>query len=263
MSEYPAGVQATTRKLCARSKKHGLRPVLAGTDLCGPCHALFPRVLADLINVWPDLQESVMRRPARVYTDMPSGGGELKDASSYWNPAATMVIADVTEWYSYVGRHIGEHRPAPADLVIPAAPFIGPLNRHATVKAREMVSRSVFTWSLDGTEEVRLGLAALVKWHHRWLTHYPTIGAALLEDALRFQWAIQQALQVVPMLRITLPGSYCQVIMEETALGQRLCEGQLVGVIRHQEDGPTAIMCSNHPEHAIPVSDWILLDVTS
>ncbi|TFC30096.1 hypothetical protein E3O55_08400 [Cryobacterium sp. MDB1-18-2] len=220
-------------------------------------------MLSDLINVWPELLESVMRRPARVYTDMPGGGGGDKDASSFWNPAATMVIADVTDWYGLVGRTIAKERPTPADLVAPVAPFIGPLTLAKSTAREQMQSRTVFTWAIDGSEDVRLGLAAVVRWHHRWLSHYPGMGVSLLEDALRFEWAISRAMQTMPVQRYMMPGALCQVVMEETELGVRLCEGQMVGIKRRpDDDDPSELLCSNHPEHAIPRRDWILYDPT-
>jgi len=266
VSDYPAGTRAATRTTCARSGRHHVeRAVLAGTELCGPCHALFPRVLQDLVNTWPTLLASVMKRPARVYRDMPGGGGD-KDASSYWNPAATMVIADITDWYGFMGRLVQRDRPAPAAVQLRQMPrFIGPL-RHGEVRAD--TERTVFSWAINGTEDTRLGLAAVIKWHHRWLSHHPTLGAELLDDAVRWQWAMDQALESTPVRRIRLPGHFCQVIVEETPIGLRLCEGQLVGVIQRPAgetpsgpggEKPSSLLCSNCPGHAVPAMDWILL----
>lgn len=260
MSEYPAFTMAATRRVCARTgRKHVERAVLTGTDLCGPCHGLFRRVLVEIIEVWPALLESVMRRPARVYSDMPGGGGEQKDASSYWNPAATMVIADLTDWYGYLARTIRKSRPTPADRVRDVAPIIGPPTQAVAWSSKQVIERTVSSWALDGTEDVRLGLAAIVRWHHRWLTHYPGVGEVFLDDALRFQWAIARALETIPVQRYTITGAYCQHVMEETPLGPRLCEGQMVGTLRQDhDDKPSEILCSNHPDHEIPQRDWIL-----
>lgn len=258
MSEYPAWTRPTVRTTCARSGRgqHPVRPVLTNTDLCGPCHGQFPRILQNIINAWPDVQDSVMRRPAREYTGMPGGSGGTKDASTYWNPAATMVLADVTDWYGFLARTIASERPAPH-----ARPFIGPIT--ADQHRRAETGRAVFTWSLDGTEEPRLGLAAIIRWHHRWLTHHPALGAALLDDAHRFQWAIGKALDPAAeqVTRITLDGHLCQIAVEQTTYGDRLCEGQLVGIIRPADhDKPSAIMCTINPGHAIPADQWQRLE---
>lgn len=266
MNDYPAWVQPTTRTWCARSgtgpRKHMPRKVLPNTDLCGPCHALFKRVIQDLVDGWPLLLDSEMKRPARVYSDMPrSPSVAPADPSSKWNPAATLVIADVKDWYSFLGRTVKQERPTPADQVAPAVPFIGPLTQAASAKRDNVASRTVFTWAMDGSEDIRLGLAAVVRWHHRWLSHHPAIGADVLDDALKYQWAMNRALEQLPVLRIQLAGRYCQQVMEDTPYGPRLCEGQLVGVIHHQaDDRPSAIMCTNYPDHAIPADEWILID---
>ena len=262
MSEYPAFVPASTRKVCARSGRqlHVERPVLTGTDLCGPCHALFRRLLVDIIGVWPTLLESVMRRPARVYSDMPGGGGEPKDASSYWNPASTLVISDIADWYGFVGRTIHTQRPTPADHVRQLNTPMGPHGQASTWNNKQHSERTVSSWAINGTEDIRLGLAAIVRWHHRWLTHYPDLGAGLLDDLLRFQWGITRALESIPVQRFTLTGAYCQHVMEETPLGPRLCEGQMVGILRQDHDDKRSqIMCSNHPDHEIPVTEWLAL----
>ena len=261
MTEYPAFINPTTRKWCARSGRyHVQRQVLAGTDLCGPCHALFKRVLQDLVDSWPLLLESEIRRPARVYSDEPRAPSVTpKDASSRWNPAATLTIADITDWYGFLARTIMKERPAPASST--PRVIVGPLTKAATDHAERMTVRTVSAWAITGNEEIRLGLAAIRHWHARWLSHHPAIGAHVLDEALKYQWAVNKALETLPVRRFHLAGFLCKHVMEETPLGIRYCEGQLVGVLRHEADEkPSAIMCSTHPDHAIPPEQWIFLD---
>lgn len=247
--------------MCARSgKAHPLRPVLTSTDLCTQCHTLFTRTLEVILDRWTALEESVLRRPARTYSDMPSGSGEQKDASVYWNPAASMVLDDLTGWVSFLARTISNERPAP---IAPAEQHLihGPLLPNQTRPSTPVYPKA--TWALHGTIDPRLALATIIRWHHSWLTHHPSIGAALLNDAIRYEWATAKALNPAAELvtRITLNGHHCQIIVEETEYGDRICEGQLVGVIRPNHHGePSAIMCTINPGHATPAGTWAELD---
>jgi hypothetical protein len=247
--DYPAFVAPTTAKYCRRSGKRGhtqIRPVVPATDLCRECHAEFARNLTHLVTYWADLRESVMRAPARVYDQTPiSGGGgddTRRDVSSYWNPAATLVLRDVTDWAGYLARIVGQQQPTDG--------FQFP-----TVRADVLAG-----WADPTIAETPYALAALERTSARWLSSYPTVGPSLLEDSRRYLWATQRALQTVPVRRIDARDRYCGHVITETDHGDVICYGTLVGVIRDpQGDRPSEILCSNHPDHAIPASEWIYL----
>jgi hypothetical protein len=234
MNEYPAWVQPATRKYCARSGRHGHpeRPVLPGTDLCGPCHASFPRMLRNIVEDWSALLGSVARRPGRVYSDAPAGGGEHSDAGTYWNPAATIAINDVVDWHTFV---LGTIRRERSDVPLHGLGFI------------------------DDTD-VRAGLAVAARWHTRWLTHYPGLGPSLVDDARRLSNQVRMAMESVVVQRVYLDGHHCSEVVRETEYGPIVCAGQLVAVLQPDgSDRPSKILCTTNPRHTIPVEEWIHL----
>lgn len=236
MTAYPSWVIFPRNPLCVNAgrRNHPDRPAVVGTELCGPCHRQFGEVVKHIRDVWRDLTDSVMRAPARVYDQPTSRSGDTPDVSSYWNPAATLVIQDISEWAAFLHRTI--------------------------ISERRDLDWS--DWRYVDREDTLVTLSLIAKWHHRWLSHHPSLGAGLLADAQRFSWAIEKALNTVPMQRVTLTGHLCREVIAETSYGVIVCEGQLVGVLRATDDrNPSTIVCSNHPDHRIPMEEWAHLDL--
>jgi hypothetical protein len=238
MSVYPGWVAPTTTVYCVREsvpRKHPRRPVVAGTDLCGPCHVAFVQNLTQIVDMWGNLQSAILRSTSGGdLSGVRAGGGHTDTTTSLWNPAATMVLRDITDWAGFLHRTIITER---GDL-------------------------DWSRWEYTETEDPRTTLATIVKWHCRWLSHHPALGASVAADAALYVFSIHRALQTTPVTRITLTGHHCQEVMRDTEFGPILCEGQLVGVLREAiDERPSAIMCANNPAHEIPASEWALIDV--
>lgn len=234
MSTYPQWTKPTLSTNCVRRgiNNHPDRPTVPGTDLCGPCHTTFTRTLADILEWWPALQRAVMKRPDNDNVGMPSGSGGTKpDLGSYWNPAATLVIADITDWAGFLHRTIIRER--------------GDLNWTG--------------WAYEDGEDPRITLATIVKWHARWLTHHPALGAALAADAQRLHYGMQKALDSKPMQRRTLEGHTCRKVVSADDNWTQYCEGQLYSVLDPDGGRESRVLCGNHPDHIVLPHEWIHL----
>lgn len=217
--------------------------MIPGTDLCGPCHGRFPRVLADIVDAWPTLRDSVVKKPTQQYKERVQTSG-VADASSMWNPAVTLVMVDVEDWTAFLARTIIYEHPLPA----------------AKEHARHHAGRhepSPFAIDPDGSTP--LTLAVIARWHYRWLSHHPSLGASLLSDAEMYRDAASRALQMDAVKPARIKDAYCQREVSDTPFGPILCMGQLVAIM--SEDGsPSKIICTNHPDHEVARSEWIHLD---
>lgn len=238
MSNYPAWVIYPTSDVCVRSGSghKDERPALPNTDLCGPCHGRFPRILGDLVSYWRPLHDAIIRRPVRDYTkDRVTGGGDT-DVAAQWNPAAQAVIAELTDWTQYLGRTINRECPT-----------------------------TWFTANKEAdTGRIDIALAALARWHSRWLTHYPTLGPAWLADALTLRERAMKAVdsRAPTFKRVLIRGWMCSDEVEETEFGPIICGGQLVGLLRTDGEKPSTIVCSVNPNHTrLERKDW--LDATA
>jgi hypothetical protein len=238
MSVYPSYVNPTPTRWCVREsekRKHPPRPTVPGTDLCGPCHQGFVRNLMTIVEMWGSLQAAILRSTSGGdASGVRASSGPTDTTSSLWNPAATLVRRDITDWAGFLHRTIAAER---GDL-------------------------DWSSWEYAEDEDPRTTLATVIRWHARWLSHHPALGFDVVDDAARFVFGVHRALQSTPVTRITLAGHRCQEVMRETSYGPILCEGQLVGVLREAaDDRPSEILCSNNPTHRIPASEWVLLDV--
>jgi hypothetical protein len=232
MSDYPSFIIPNHLKFCARSGRRGghvdARPVVPGTDLCRPCHERFAGILGDIIELWRTLGESIVRRPGTNYmrdrVDS-SGGG---DAGNLWNPSAARALVEVTDWTSYLVRTIYREHPG--------------------------------TPSLEKDARTDIALATIARWYSHWFTSYPTIGPAVLEDAITYRQAVMQAVDAPAYKRVEIRGHYCQEVLEETDFGPVVCLGQLVGILRPGDTTkPSTIVCSLNPGHPrLDRKDWIL-----
>ena len=231
--EYPTWVVFENPRLCVRSG-HGHREdreALPGTDLCGPCHGRFPRILGDLVRYWQPLHDAEIRRPTRDYSrDRVAGGGKA-DVAAQWNPAAKAVITELTDWVQYLCRTIARESPTACTAFEPA--YAG---------------------------RIDVAVAALARWHARWLTHYPTLGPSWLADALVLREKAMRAVdpQAPTFKRVRIRGRTCTDEIEETEWGPVICGGELVGLLRTDGERPSVIVCSVNPNHTrLERKDWI------
>lgn len=209
----------------------------APSDLCKWHHDQFPRVLDDLVVMWGTLEASVIRAPSKGGNDRVSSSA-LADVSSLWNPAVSAVLAELDDWTRFLIRTVVHERPLP--------------HWYFTVDGKGVALLHTFSHGLSEETDPRTGLAGIARWHARWLTGYPTLGPALLEDALRHRRAGLRALDTRPVVRIRLKGdARCQHVIEENRWGQIVCEAPLVGIVREVGSStPSAILCTANPAHA-------------
>lgn len=253
MSVYPDFVVPTQAEFCVRTGARWghreIRATVPGTDLCGPCHGRFPRILGDLVRYWRPLHDAVARRPNRDYKQDRVDTSGVKDASASWNPAATTVIVDLEEWTRYVTRTILGECPAPSSRIVN--------------QDKDGTTWADYAHKISEDLPVDQQLATIAQWYSRWLTHYPTLGPSWLDDVITLR---QKAMQAVDpgaptFKRILIRGQVCANEVEETEWGPIICGAPLVGLLR-TGDGlkPSEIVCSVNPGgHArLERKDWIL-----
>lgn len=215
------------------------------TDLCNWHHAQFPRVLGDLVRLWGLLDSSVVRRPAVQRNDRVQSS-TVGDVSSLWNPAVSAVLAEFDDWTRFLVRTILRERPVPDQY------FATDEDGHTTTTYRH---------GLNADTPPRQALAGIARWHARWLTGYPTLGPALLQDALAHRRAAIRALDTQPVVRVHLkgPSVRCAHVIQDSPWGEILCEAPLVGVLRDQDDPkPSTILCTANPAHPqLARDDWM------
>lgn len=234
MSSYPSWVVLNLLTVCARSGTPAghreERPVVPGTDLCGPCHGRFPRVVGDLVHYWNPLHDAIVRKPTQDYARDRVSTSERPQLGAGYNPAADATIKQITDWTWYVVR---------------------------------ILQRENLTENIVVTDEQRVDvvLAAIATWYSRWLTHYPTLGPAWLDDVISLRTHAMQAVDpgAPAFKRVMLRGRYCTDITAETEWGDMVCGGQLVGLLRPgNEARPSVIICSADPTHTrLELRDWI------
>lgn len=244
LATYPDWVIPNHLEVCARSgSRPGWhaeeRPVKPGTDLCGPCHARFPRILGDLSGYWPDLTAAVVKLPARNYSKDRVKGGSSADVGALWNPAAQVTATELEEWTRYLMRTV--------------------------LRERRFYDNEPLGFT-DDRIPTRLALAQLALHHARWLTHYPTIGPSLVDDAIRLRSRAMAALDQPAQRRVNMTGMYCQQIIAETDYTTEICGAQMAGIIPIGDDSdqtgiPAVIVCGANPTHPtsrLERKDWIL-----
>jgi hypothetical protein len=241
LNDYPAWTLPSTRTECA-IKHAEIRPVIQGTDLCGPCHGRFPRILNDIVDGWSTLAGAVVKRPTQQYKERVQTSG-VSDGASLWNPAATLVMVDIADWVGFLARTIIREHPLP------------PAREHSRHGGRGEPS----PFALDPDASTPLTLAVIARWHYRWLSHYPGLGESVFRDALLYRDAGVRALNVDAVKPARIKDAYCQREVENSNWGPILCMGQLVAIMT-DEGTPAKIICTNHPDHEVPRSEWIHLN---
>lgn len=231
--QYPEWVETSTPDLCARSgiptgHREERRP-LPDTDLCGPCHGRFPRILGDLVRYWQPLHDAIIRKPPADYTRDRVDGTSPHDIGSTWNPAAQTAINLIADWTGFVIRTLANEHPGGSPVA------------EAT--------------------RTDIALAAIARWESRWLTHYPTLGASLLDDAIDLRAKAMRAVDpVTPAFkRVLIRGRHCTDTIQDTEWGPIECGGQLIGLLRTLDDQkPSVIVCGTDPTHTrLELKDWI------
>lgn len=233
MNLYPSWVTSNNLTVCARTGTFGghreERPVVPGTDLCGPCHGRFPRILGDLVRYWRPLHDAIVRKPTQDYARDRVQSSDRPQPGAGYNPAADTTIAAIADWTRYITRTLERESPGPTPV--------------------------------DEGTPVDVALAAIATWHARWLTHYPLLGPAWLDDVIRMRGQAMQAVDpgAPAFKRVMLRGRYCADVVDETQWGDIVCGGQLVGLLRPGDEArPSAIICSTDPTHTrLELKDWI------
>ncbi|TDX78701.1 hypothetical protein EDF35_1915 [Rathayibacter sp. PhB151] len=262
MSTYPDFVTPTLTPdghpltFCARPHRgtsgEELRiPVAPGTELCAGCHASLKRTLLDVMQAIPHVQHSVLvsrgaRDNDRVAT---SGHG---DVSALWNPTATAALQEIADWTSYIARILITQ--TPSDLVGGKLDLIYDVGYVGMYLERQPTTRIL--------QQTGRALAYIAHHHATWLTHYPTMGAYWVTDAINLRRYAQRAEGAGGVTRVTLRDARCQAeVAELDGGGVLICEGQLVGIITEPGSArPSRIMCAADPSHRQTAQrDWLSL----
>lgn len=273
MTAYPAWVRPATTEYCVAAGCRR-RPVddepeaaptprraVRGTDLCEVHHDRFPRVLGDLVTLARELEAAQVRRPA------PSAGGAVQtsgvsDVGSFWNPAASAVLNEIADWAGFLGRVVvREYQlPDPRSRTFTHKTVSWTPDGTRVEQAWDVTDVERVTHGFAGTEPPRTLLAIAAKHYGRWLTSYPALGPALLEDAITFRMQAVRALDITPVRRLRVAGYTCGHVIEDTEWGQLLCGAALSAILR-PEDGnrPSQILCSTDPfgHPQLPRDQWM------
>lgn len=245
LATYPSFVIPNHVDVCARSgRRHAHaseNPTRPGTDLCGQCHQRFPMIVHDLVEYWKPLQVAHVRRPTskdRSTFQRNAGGGEVRDVSALWNPAAAFAIAELTDWTRFLMRTV--------------------------LRDRAFFGNEVLGFVDDHSTPIDVALAQLATHHARWLTEYPTLGPSLVDDVIRLRMLTMKALDQPPVRRVNMRGMFCTDVVEATDYGDVVCGAQMAGILPTDtawsaDAGPALIVCSANPSHSrIEARDWIL-----
>lgn len=247
LATYPEWVIPNSLDVCARSELRwahsSQNPTVPGTDLCGSCHAKFPRLLGDLVAYWPLLQEAHVKRPARsrdytAFQRNAGGGGTPNDAGALWNPAAGVAIAELVDWTRFLMRTI--------------------------LRDRRFYGHEILGFTDATSTPIDIALAQVALHHGRWMTSYPSLGPSLIGDAIRLRLLAMKALDQPSVRRVNMTHMFCDDVVESTEYGDITCGGQMAGIIPADgawaiETGPALILCSANPAHTrIEARDWIL-----
>lgn len=238
MTDYPSFITPSTTEYCvaagcaferapyvtAKSVGVGNAPTprlaVPATDLCNWHHAQFPRVLADLVNLYPDLVGAVyVRTSVKDANERVSGGGGVTDVGASWNPHAATVLAELTDWTSYLVRMLNREHPSRV-----------PLREDA---------------------DVRNNLQAIARWYAGWWSRYPFVGPYILADALQHRKLGMGAMNAMPVRRVTLSNGRCEFFVEDDPIyGPIICGAPLYGIVRAEDHpSPSEVVCSTNPRH--------------
>jgi len=228
------------------------RHAVQGTDLCNWHQAQFPRILKDLVTLWPDLEAALYKRASSDSNERVQSSGVV-DLSQSWNPAASEIMADITEWTAMLVRTVLAGFQLPEDAA--------ETKQRNSIKTNEDGSAVVLGWTetrttvhahaaaLTKDAGTRLRLSILARHYARWLTSYPGIGPDALASAHEHRYAAGKAIDSAPVRRVRLGSATCGHIVEDPELGPVSCMAPMVAVFPTKEDArPSVMMCTVHPK---------------
>ena len=269
MTNYPAWIQPTHNQYCraAGCAKTNLnadggdlvpRLATAGTDLCAVHHQRFPRILRDLVTLHGDLQQAAYTKTQRPDAAAVQTSG-MQDVGAYWNPHATVVRAELTDWTRFLVRLILCEKPVPEPTVRFYVHKTVTWKYGIRVVHREPVRQVVeHTHGLGEDMEPRLQLARIATHHAGWLSAYPFVGPYLLADALQHRDLAIRALSAEAVKRVQLQHGHCREYLEDGDYGPLICGAPLYAILRPGDHGkPSEILCSTNPRHTqLPRPLW-------
>lgn len=281
MSQYPEAVQPVTDPLCQASgcratsatgeqlpPSAGPRPAVPGTALCTVHHGIFARALNELVGVWADLQTALYRSPKGPKNSGVQTSG-VSDLSSSWNPYASEVMADITEWTSRTVNLVLAWHPVPPPELrvwIRKRTTRDPSTGKRTVREYEHKQIIEFVHSITAETETPVALATLQRHYARWLSGYPgedALGPALLADALRLLQQARAAVQQDSVRRVgTSMGFLCLEQVDVPGLSLLACDAPM-SILLDAYGKPGALVCSRHPRtHRVyPPVEWMGWDL--
>ncbi|WP_213816254.1 hypothetical protein [Glaciihabitans sp. dw_435] len=238
------------RLLAAIFRKEGeaflARTAVPGSDLCTWHHKQFPKVLKDLSSLWPNLETGLYRKgTGQANTAVQTSG--VSDIAQMWNPHISEVMHEVEEWLAFIVRTVKTEHELPSTFV-----HVDEIGRSTTTYTR----RTKFT------ENPRMIFASLAVHEANWLSHHPTLGASLLDDALEHRRNIIRALDTDPVRRVGISNSVCAHEVDDTVFGALICMAPMVGILNEADSiRPSVVVCSAHPKtHGIFTRDqWMEL----
>ena len=219
-----------TPAACARGCRtpDGKRPVpaIGKSKLCGACHQKFARAVNELGDLWPIMLGSQVRSSTPATSGRVQSSNQV-EAGSEWRPAVTGALDEIREWALYMRR------------MTDADP-----RNHVPV------------WPTD-TRIILYGIGHPRAAHY--LTHVHDMAPSFVDDALRLRHRATAVLNSDYVRRYPL-GATCTQPVYDDDQEERVCGGQLVGTIEPADSGrDSAIRCSTHPAHRVPVQQWAQL----
>jgi len=228
------------------------RHAVPGTDLCNWHQAQIPRILNDLVRLWPDLEAALYRKTGGSQNDRVQTSG-IVDISQSWNPAVSEIMADVTEWTTRLARTVLDDFTLPAasvdtvvqkSIVFAANPEDG-----SSVVQKTQTRTTVHTHRLASVTGTRMQLSVLGRHYAHWLASYPGLGSSILADAFEHRYAVTKALDSTSVRRVRFPAAQCGHVAVDEQLGALSCMGSMIAVFPDPDDlRPTVVMCSIHPK---------------
>lgn len=259
MNDYPYWVNPSTHTHCvARGCNRKIEPgdpdqtpgpryAVPGTDLCNWHHTRFPRLLIDLAELWPSLEQALYKKSSGQTNTKVSSSG-LRDIAQTWNPHVTEVMAELADWTRFLVRTVLRERPLPEPEITTYdqtdTQWVDGEKRVIVTSVQHIVEH---THGLTTDVPIRLGLAALAQHHARWLSAYPLLGPALLEDAQDHRRDALMAIQSTPVRRVGLKGATCGEVVDVLGAHEFTCQATMVGILG-RDDRPSVVVCSAHPK---------------
>lgn len=240
----PGCIEKQTRQQIALAAAPHPRPVVEGTELCLTHHSQFPLVLGDMVTLMRELELKAFTKGKFGDTNDPVQTSGHTDVGALWNPAVSHVLAEITDWAQFLARTIIKDYHLPEDYIH--------VDEHGT-------STTTYRITLREDDDPRAILAAIARWYSRWISGYPGLGAAALDDANTHRRTALRALQVSPVRRVGIRNAFCLEHLEDSPVGQLYCMAPLVATLRPEDEGrPSEILCSANPSHVqIPRQRWM------